>query len=467
MPKIGRLNIKWGQQQKEKETLAAKATAAPKQGKVDIYYAPTSKAFSTYKNVSGDTALTYDILEGLYRRTIMKRIIDKPAQDATRLGYTMHVTDMNGKPHEKAEAVCAEITKLIKRRTLKGLYRDQGLYGDAFLYIQKGTNPSGLIDIEQIYLVNPRYMNPDVDANQQLKGWLYASSAKGQVNLTLEEICHIPRNPLTGQLYGNSKMEPVLQVLNLILNSEMNMAVVLDKIAVPMVHWLMDAKHDKRKTPLPEILTFIKNLGLQQVGNDIVTDSSITTEIVGAGDKLIDFSPMIDKLQQTFFATSAVPGQILGMPADNMSAITRQLQTYYEDIFDEQESTSDFLINEVYEPELIKQGITDYNLIYASYAKPMIEQESRIATWVDLMGKDGIIFKKEGRQALGYSGDPPEQPEIVAAAPLGQNQPAFDKKQNQQTPPGVKPGSSKAATKTPATQPTTPTTQPKTPATKK
>lgn len=440
MPKIGRLNIKWGEQPKEKEQMAAKGTAPKiKQGKVDTYYAPAPKAFSTYNTVAGSTGLTYDILEGLYRRTIMRRIIDKPAQDATRLGYTIHVTDMNGKPHVNAEAVCAEITKMIRRRTLKGIYRDQGLYGDAYLYIQNGTNnPSGLVDIEQIYQINPRYIDPDVDNNQQLKGWIYNSSAKGQVPLKLEEICHIPRGALTGQLHGNSKMEPVLQVLNLILNSQLNTAVILDKIAVPMVHWLMDAKHDKRKTPLPEILTFIKNLGIQSVGNDIVTDSSITTEIVGAGDKIIDFTPIIDKLEQTFFVTSAVPGQILGMPADNMSAITRQLQTYYEDIFDEQESTSDFLIEGIYEPALIRAGITDYNLIYASYAKPMIEQESRIAGWVDLMGKDGVIFKKEGRQALGYSGDPPETPEFETVVPgvPGGNQPVVDKKSTQKKPPG-------------------------------
>lgn len=438
MARIGNLDISW-KRGKGQEVLAAKPTTKPKAGKVDAYYAPAPKAFSTYKNVAGDAALTYDILEGLYRRTIMRRIIDKPAQDATRLGYNVHVEDQNNKPHEKAEEVCREITKLIRRRTLKTTYRDQGLYGDAFLYQQIGDgNPSGLVDLEQIYSVNPRYLEPDIDNNQQLKGWIYNSSARGQINLKLEEICHVPRNPLTGQLYGNSKMEPIMQVLNLILNSQMNTAVIIDKIATPFVHWLIDSKHERKKTPLSEILTFIKNLGIQTVGNDIVTDSSITTEIVGAGNKMIDFSPILDKLEQTFFVTSAIPGQILGMPADNLSAITRQLQTYYEDLFDEQESTMDYLISDIYEPALLRQGIDDYMNIYASYSKPMIEQESRIAVWTDIALKNGSIFKQEGRAALGYRGEPPEEPEVQEEGE-SDVKPDFDKKQNQKKPAGTNP----------------------------
>jgi hypothetical protein len=440
MARIGNLDISW-KGDKQREVLAAKPATQPKAGKVDTYYAPSSKAFSTYKNVAGDASLTYDILEGLYRRTIMRRIIDKPAQDATRLGYTMHVLNQNGDIHEKAEQICHEITKMIRRRSLKTTYRDQKLYGDAFLYQQLGSgNPSGIVDIEQIYSVNPRYIEPDIDNNQQLKGWIYNSSAKGQVNLNLEDICHIPNNPLTGQLYGNSSMESVLQVLNLMLNSQLSIAVIIDKIATPFIHWLIDSKHEKRKTPLTEILTFIKNLGVQSVGNDIVTDSSITTEIIGAGNKLIDFSPILDKLEQTFYVTSGIPGQILGMPADNLSAITRQLQTYYEDLFDFQESTMDYLISDIYEPALLRQGIDDYMTIYASYSKPMIEQESRIAVWTDIATKDGAISLQEMRAALGYNGSPPPAPEVIDSKETTSDvKPELDKKQNQKKPAGTSP----------------------------
>lgn len=428
MARIGRLDISWGGGKKEKEFLAAKKSTQPKEGKVETYYGPTSKSFTTYKNAAGDTTLTYDILEGIYRRTVMRRIIDKPAADATRLGFTINVTDENDEHIEKAEQICAQITKLIRRRTLKTVYRDRNLYGDAFLYIQKGKNPSGLIDIEQIYAVNPRYIDPNVDNSQKLVGWYYNSSGSGQVDISLEELCHIVRDPITGQLFGNSKLEAIMQVLNLILNSQLNTAVILDNIAIPMVHWLIDSKNDRKKTQLNEILTFIKNLKSQTVGNDIVTDASITSEIIGAGNKVIDFSPIIEKLEQTFYVTAAVPGQILGRSADNYSAITRQLQTYYEDIFDEQESVADYLIEGIYEPELLNQGIDNYVNIYATYSKPMIEQESRIATWLDTMLKDGIITKKDARTALGYSGAPPAEPEVSDGTNSTENQPDIDAK---------------------------------------
>lgn len=439
MARIGNLDISW-KKDKEKEILATKPTTQPKQEKVDLYYAPSTKTFTTYKTVAGDTSLTYDILEGLYRRTIMRRIVDKPSQDATRLGYIIHVENENGSPHENAEAICREITRMIKRRTLKTTYRDQKLYGDAFLYQKLGNeNPSGIVDIEQIYSVNPRYIEPDVDNDMQLKGWIYNSPTGKQINLNLEDICHVPNNPITGQLYGNSSMEPLLQVLNLLLNSQLSIAVIIDKIATPFIHWLIDSKHEKRKTPLSDILNFIKNLGRQTVGNDIVTDSSITTEMIGAGNKLIDFSPIIEKLEQTFYVTSGIPGQILGMPADNLSAITRQLQTYYEDLYDFQESTMDYLITEIYEPALLRQGIEDYVNIYASYSKPMIEQESRIAVWTDIASRDGFITKQEARAALGYRGEPPAEPEIGDSETKSDVTPDFDKKQKQKKPAGTSP----------------------------
>jgi len=264
----------------------------------------------------------------------------------------------------------------------------------------------------------------------QLKGWIYNSPTGKQINLNLEDICHVPNNPITGQLYGNSSMEPLLQVLNLLLNSQLSIAVIIDKIATPFIHWLIDSKHEKRKTPLSDILNFIKNLGRQTVGNDIVTDSSITTEMIGAGNKLIDFSPIIEKLEQTFYVTSGIPGQILGMPADNLSAITRQLQTYYEDLYDFQESTMDYLITEIYEPALLRQGIEDYVNIYASYSKPMIEQESRIAVWTDIASRDGFITKQEARAALGYRGEPPAEPEIGDSETKSDVTPDFDKNRN-------------------------------------
>jgi hypothetical protein len=41
------------------------------------------------------------------------------------------------------------------------------------------------------------------------------------------------------------------------------------------------------------------------------------------------------------------------MPADNLSAITRQLQSYYENVFDKQSNAADYFIEQVYWPEIL------------------------------------------------------------------------------------------------------------------
>jgi hypothetical protein len=99
----------------------------------------------------------------------------------------------------------------------------------------------------------------------------------------------------------------------------------------------------------------------------------------------------------------------------------------------------DYLITEIYEPALLRQGIEDYVNIYASYSKPMIEQESRIAVWTDIASRDGFITKQEARAALGYRGEPPAEPEIGDSETKSDVTPDFDKKQKQKKPAGTSP----------------------------
>lgn len=395
---------------------------------VEEYYSPSTKTFSTYKTATGDTSLTYDILEGLYRKTIMNKVINKLAGDVTRLGYTVNCIDFNDEPHEQAKLIADQIDRLMTRKVLRNLHRDLELYGDAFLFKQLGSN--GDISFDDIWCINPRYIDPRIE-NQKLVGWTYNSAQGKQIPLDFEQIVHIPNNPLTGQLFGNSAFEPVLQVLNLILNSQINSAVILEQLAIPIIHWGIDSKRERIKTPLSEILDFIRNMGKMQVGTDFVTDSSVEANIVSAADKMIDFTGMLDKLDDYFFTTTGIPKSILGFPSDNSTAINKQLSTYNENLLDKSETTSDYLISELYWPEM--KGLNDLKRIYFSYPRPVVEENSRIATWCDTMLKDGIIYKTEARGALGYTGLPPAEPEVVDKPVTEPFRP--DKKSTQEKPP--------------------------------
>ena len=397
-------------------------------GEIEEYYAPTSKAFSTYKTATGDTTITYDILEGLYRKTIMNKVINKLAGDATRLGYTVECINFKDEPHEQAKLISDQIDRMMTRKVYRNLYRDHELYGDAFLYKSLGKN--GDISFDDIYCINPRYIEPDIQ-NQKFVGWKYSSSQGKTIPLKFEQIVHIPNNPLTGQLFGNSIFEPILQVLNLVLNSQVNSAVILEHLAIPLIHWQIDSKREKQKTPLTEIIDFIRNMGKTKIGADFVTDSSISSDVVSAADKMIDFTGMLDKLDDYLFGTSGVPKSIIGFPSNNLSSINKQLSTYNENLLDKSETVSDILITELYWPEM--KTINDLKKIYFSYSRPTVEENSRTSTWCDTMLKDGVIYKTEARAALGYRGQPPAQPEVVAAPKTSEIRP--DDKQNQEKPP--------------------------------
>lgn len=421
---------------RDSTTLAATSVPKTAPGKVDIYSQITSKTFGTYKSSQGDTAISYDLVEGLYKRTIMRRVINKLAGDSARLAVRISYTDYNGKPHQKAATVGKEIDKLLKRNTIKNAYRDMDIYGDAFLYKQVGANKTAKepINIQQIYGINPRNLDPTTDNTGALSNWRYQGTSSSS-DLNLEEVVHIPNDPLTQDLFGASTFEAVLQVLTLILNSQLNSAMILDHYALPIVHWMIDAKHDRRKTPLSEILKFIGNLKQMTIGNDLVTDNSITHEIVGAQNKMIDFSPMLDKLDAYFFTTGGVPGSLIGMPGDNLSAITRQLQSYYENVFDKQATFANYLIEQVYWPEILAAGIDDVYSIDPIHAKPLVEQESRIATWVEKMLQADVIDRQESRSFLDIQGPPPAKSNNyrISGQSGGTNAgtgPQFDKTQN-------------------------------------
>ena len=394
---------------------------------VEEYYSPTSKSFSTYKTAGGDTTVTYDILEGLYRRTVMNKIINKIAGDATRLGYEVVCTGMNDEPNERAKEIADQINRLTTRKVQRNIYRDYELYGDAFLFKSLGTN--GDLSFDDLYCINPRYIEPDIK-NKVFVGWKYNSDKGKTIPLTFEQIVHIPNNPLTGQLFGNSIFEPILQVLNLILNSQVNSAVILEQFAIPILHWTIDSKRERQKTGMPEILDFIRNMAKMTSGSDFVTDSSIESNVIGAAEKVIDFSNTLDKLDDYLFGTTGVPKGIIGFKADNLSAINKQLATYYENILDKSECVSDILISDLYWPEM--EEIKDLKKIEFSYSRPAVEENSRISTWCDTMLRDGVIYKHEARAALGYHGLPPAEPEIQDTPAENPFRP--DDKENQKKP---------------------------------
>ena len=381
-------------------------------GKVDQFASTQSKSFSTYKDANGDRSVDYQDLEDLYKRTVMHRVIDKLSADATRLTYTVKFTDINDNPHEKAKQICAPIGNIITRDVIKTTFRDFLLYGDAFIYI----NIEGK-ELKSAFNINPKYIYPKTDSNNKFIGWTYSGNTNGkEIDLSFDEVIHIANNPVTGSIFGVSIFEPILRVLTLLLNSQQNTAVILDKFAVPMLLWKVDSGRPGHPVKSDKIRTLLANIQKMRVGNDFGADSSVSADPIGLGkNTTVDLEATLDDLEKTLFATVGVPAQILGYSADNLSAIVRQLQVYYENVSDLQETLEAALVEKLYRPYLIRNGIDDCFNIQFSWQKPLLEFESRIATWALPAYEAGLIDDEEARNALGFKGKKPTQPNDVPA----------------------------------------------------
>lgn len=362
---------------------------------VNPYYAIRQKQFGDYRTASGTSTVSYNLIEKLYRNTIMNQIINKEAGDASRLNFSVSYTDVNGNANEDAKTLCKPIDRLLTKKLLYNIFRDYIMYGDAFVY--KNISADGTGDLVPM---NPRYITPMTVDGSTLTGWRY-SGGGGSVELKPEQVLHISNSPITGDLYGVSIFEPVIQTLNLLLNSQENEALIIDRFLLPLLQWKIGDPSKNSVTPeqINNTLEQIKNM---RVGSDIATDAFVDANVIGVGGTLIDFTPILDKLETYIYVTAGVPGPILGADADNLSAITRQLQVYFDNIRQMQSILSDSLIADLYMPFLQANGRDDVTNINISWDTGSIEQNSRIITWVMPALEAGLIDQDQAAAALGY-----------------------------------------------------------------
>jgi predicted RNA-binding protein Jag len=387
---------------------SSKPKTQTKTPSTNVYKYPVmtqSQVFASYKNVTGSQALSFDLIDGLYSNSIMNRIIQKLAGDTTRMNYSVTCTDFEGKRIEEIELLTKQIDVKITRSVLRAVVRDMLKYGTGFLYIQydKGTG----IPI-QTYTVHPQYLTPVIE-NGALTKWKYRSQGT-ETELLPEELIAFPLDPQTGELFGNSIFGPIIQILELILNSQQNTAILIDRFAIPIIHWLVSSglENEGVKIEPEEIQKFLNSLVDQlDVGSDIATDALVDSKVIGTDADLIDFTPIIQNLQETFGITVGVPLMLIGARGDNLSISRMQFQSYLEHLRDIQETISDILTDKVYRPYLETQGYIqseDYFELYLNFPVMSVEEGSKTATWLFPAVREGFIDRTEARNALGYKG---------------------------------------------------------------
>ncbi|HOP32987.1 MAG TPA: phage portal protein [Candidatus Hydrothermia bacterium] len=366
------------------------------------YPAATMRNISTFVTEGGSYQLDYELIDALYEKTIMNTIINKIVGDASRLNYDITISNIDGTENHDLTMEIKKIDHLINRRTLRSLFKDMLKYGIAFLYIEyEGDEP------RDAFPIHPSYVTPNIK-DGEIQDYTYMG-LNGRIKLQKHQLIPIPRDQKTGELYGTSIFAPIMTILELILNTQLNLAIIVDRYALPIIQWALDTGFPDLTVEEEDLINFLKTLEQQfREGNDIATDSKVEARVIGTDDNMADFVPILRGQLEIFGITVGVPLQLLGMKGDNLSVTTRQMQAYLSTIRDLQEALGDMLVEELFKPYLEAKGYTqgeDYHRIYISFPILAVEENSKAITWLIPAIDKGLITRTEARNTLGFHGE--------------------------------------------------------------
>ena len=345
----------------KKKTLTKKdlVVTARRNGKIQTSFAGDIKRyeentytqkFATYTDIYGQEDLDYDLIDGLYHSTILNRVLKKIASDSVPEMFRVQIVDIEGNRLYDLEELCFQYTARLKRKHIKGMYLNALKYGTSFLYI--GNKEDDMLT--NLFLLHPKNLEPQVnEADGEIETWLYRGKNE-DVEIPAEDIVYFPYDADIGEVFGMSFLGRLVQTLHLMLNTELNLAEIVDKFAIPILQWLIEIGDDEELQE-DELEGIVKSLQDQlEYSNDVVTTDRITTDTIGFAQSQYDMVSTLQALKESF-GLLTFPMAIIGGKADNLSAIKIQAAQYTNDLKDLQMDFSDILVEQLYEPFLEQQ----------------------------------------------------------------------------------------------------------------
>ena len=351
------------------------------------------------------TQLTYKILDGLYRRTIMNKVIRKYISSIVPPFFNIHVEDENGDRVLEIEKALKPLNRMVNRTFLSEVEKYFFLYGTAIVYTGNIENDLFLLNEKDLTVRT----STDVDHLNEIIGFDYAYYGKN-VFIPLSDVAIVANDPDTDELFGHSIMEHTLDTLHQYLNDNLALAQILDQYSDPILLWLIDVS-ELQMTNEDEFIAKVKHELWTQLdnGDDVVTDARVTPELVEFSQTA---SHLVDILKQarTALGMLTIPQSLMGGPADNLSAIKVQVGFYYEEINNYKAILNDFVVEKIYKPYLEKKGFIegeDYHNIFIGFGIANAELPSDSIIWLKTAFESGVITLDEFRAALGYRGKAP------------------------------------------------------------
>lgn len=362
-----------------------------------------SQNFATYNDIYGAEDLDYDLIDGLYHSTILNRVIKKISSDAVPEMFRLQVVDLEGNRIPEIEEACFMYTANLKRKHIKALFNNTLKYGTGFLYIGNKEEDQ----LVNMFLLHPKDIKPIMDESSgEIKEWEYTTN-DGQITIPYEDVVRFAYDPDIGEVYGMSFCGKLVHTLHLLLNTELNLAEIVDKFAIPILQWLIEIGDDEELQE-DELEGIVKSLQEQlEYSNDVVTTDRITTDTIGFNEHQYDMVTTLQALKESF-GLLTFPMSIIGGKADNLSAIKVQAAQYTNDLQDLQMDLSDELVEQLYEPfirdVLGKTPGIDYANLYLIFPVLTTESNADVANWLFPAIRMGLISRDEGRSQLKFRG---------------------------------------------------------------
>ena len=395
-----------------------------------LKYNPSHHGSRVFGNQYAPSQLTYEILDGLYQRTILKKIIKKYIANIVPSYYTLTVEDAQGNRLPEIEEKCKPLSAILNRALYRDMWKSYFLYGTAILY-DGNRNEDNLP--KEIFVIHPR----DIDVEMyepgpkygQIKHWIYNYGGK-MFKIPPEHIKVFANDPNIGSIFGNSIVNHLQDTLHQFLNNRLDLAEILNRYAIPIVQWAVDVSEVTDEQAGDNLIGKARIVLEEQLaaGDDIVSDARIEPRTLSFAN---DIGHLISILKESRrdLGMLSIPESLMGGEISNLSGGKTQAAVFMQEISDYRGEQNDFQANEYYVPFLEEhEGLIkgkDYHNIYLAFPPTTTELPSESIIWVKTALELGLISCNEARAVLGFRGAAPgitdEIEEIFLVRTIGNN----------------------------------------------
>lgn len=355
--------------------------------------------------------LTYEILDGLYDRTILKEIVQTFISNIIPPFYTLTIEDANQKRLPELEKACKDISRIIDRTYMAEAQKAFFVYGTGLTYT---GNRNAQDDPEEIFLLHPKDVEPefyDIHEKQygEIKCWKYSYGSQA-LEIPPDLIKVYANDPGIGEIYGHSIVNHMQDTLAQFLNNRVDLAEILNRYAIPIVQWAIDVSEVNESNQQNFIARVKKNLQQQFIaGDDLITDARIEPRTLSFADDVGHLISILDASRKDL-GMLGVPEALMGGQISNLSGGKTQAAVFMTKVERFRAILNDYLAKAFFIPFLERKGYIrgkDYHNVYISFPLATTELPSDKVIWLKTSVEMGWITNNEARAELGFRGAAP------------------------------------------------------------